>query len=58
MFPLPTVKFAIGRALALTADPKQGAEGVERVEASIKAEGELVEIGLKMESISELLTIA
>ena len=48
VFPIAAVKVGIGRAFAVGADAEQRAEGVERVEAPVKAEGKFVEVGLQM----------
>ena len=36
VFPISIVKLPLGRAFRFAADPKQGPEGVERVEAPVK----------------------
>ena len=48
MFPLAAIEAIVGRAFAVRADAEQRAEGVERVEAAVKAERKLVEVGLQM----------
>lgn len=48
VFPLTAVKFVIGRAFVARADAEQRAEGVKRVEPAVKAERELIEVGLQM----------
>src|SRR5260221_8476384 len=48
VFPFARVKLGIGRSSGFAADPQQQAEGVERVEPAVKAEGELVEVGLQV----------
>ena len=44
--PVAGIKFVIGRCLCITSDAEQRAEGVERVEAPVKAKREFVEVGL------------
>lgn len=39
VFPLPAVEFVIGRAFVACANAEQRAERVERIEATVKAEG-------------------
>jgi hypothetical protein len=46
--PFPRIEFVEGRRADIASDPEQGAEGVEWVEAPVKAERELIEVGLKM----------
>jgi hypothetical protein len=48
VFPLTRVKLSIGRSSGIARDPEERAEGVERVEPSIEAERELVEVGLQV----------
>jgi hypothetical protein len=48
MLPLAAVEPVIGRAFAVRPDAQERAKGVERVEAAVKAEGELVEVGLQV----------
>src|SRR6202142_1806739 len=48
MLPSSFVNPGIGRAFAVGPDAEQRAEGVERIEASVKAERELIEVGLQM----------
>src|ERR1700730_7737361 len=48
VLPFARIQPAIGGTFAIRSDAEQRAEGVEWVEATIKAEGELVEIGLQM----------
>ncbi len=44
--PRAGIKFGIGRRLSPARDAEQRAEGVERVEPSVEAERELIEVGL------------
>ena len=46
--PVAGIKFGVGRRLGTARDAEQRAEGVERVEAPIEAERELVEVGLQV----------
>ena len=46
MRPLTGIEPRVGRRLNSTRDAVERAEGVERVEPSVEAERELVEIGL------------
>ena len=48
VFPCAGIEVGIGRGLGAARDAEQRAEGVERVEAPIEAERELVEVGLEM----------
>jgi hypothetical protein len=48
VLPVSGVKLGVGRAGDFAADPQQRAEGVEGVEAPVKAEGELVQVGLQV----------
>ena len=48
VLPVAGVKFGIGRRLDPSCDSEQRSEGIERVETSIEAEGELVEVGLQV----------
>lgn len=48
VFPLAAVKLVIGRAFVTRADGEQRAEGVKAVEPPVKAESELVEVGLQV----------
>lgn len=48
VLPLSRVQPVIGRAFAVRADAEQRAEGVERIEPAVKAERELVEVGLQV----------
>jgi len=48
VLPLSRIKPVIGRRADFAADAEQRAEGIERVEAPVKSERELVEVGLKM----------
>ena len=48
MHPFPRIEFIEGRCSDIASDAEQGAEGVEWVEAPVKAERELIEVGLKM----------
>ncbi len=48
MLPLAAVKPVIGRTFAIGPDAQERAEGVERVEAAVKPECELVEVGLQV----------
>lgn len=45
VLPVPAVKLGVGRGGYFAPDAQQRAEGVERVEAPIEAERELVEVG-------------
>jgi hypothetical protein len=44
--PVAGIKLGIGRRLYITGDAEQRAESVERVEASVEAKREFVEVGL------------
>ena len=46
--PFARIEFGKRRRLRTASNAEQRAEGIERVEATVKAEGELVEIGLQM----------
>jgi len=48
VLPFPRIEFVEGRCADVAGDAEQGAEGVEWVEAPVKAERELIEVGLKM----------
>ena len=48
VFPIASVKLGISRRADFAADPQERAERIERVEAPVKAERELVEIGLQV----------
>jgi hypothetical protein len=48
VFPLAVVERGIGRGRDFATDAQQRAKGVERVEAPVKSEGELVQIGLQV----------
>ena len=48
VLPFPRVEFVKGRCADVAGDVEQGTEGVEWVEAPVKAERELIEVGLKM----------
>ena len=48
MLPLARVEAVIGRAFAVRADAQERAESVERVEAPVKAERELIQVGLQV----------
>lgn len=48
MLPLAAVEAVIGRAFAVRANAEQRAKGVERVEPPVKAERELIQVGLKV----------
>src|SRR5579862_406189 len=48
MLPLAAVEPVIGRGFAVCADAQEAAEGVERIEAAVKAKRELVEVGLQV----------
>lgn len=56
VFPLTAVKFVIGRAFVARADAEQRAEGVKRVEPAVKAERELIEVGLQMLRADPVMT--
>jgi polyphosphate kinase 2 (PPK2 family) len=56
VLPVARVKFGIGRTGRLATNSEQRAEGVERVEAPVKAEGELVEVGLQMLRADAVMT--
>ena len=58
VLPVAVVKLPIGRRLRVAADPEQGAEGVERVEPAVKAERELVEVGLQVLLADPVMTAA
>jgi hypothetical protein len=46
MRPIPRIKLGIGRGDRIAGDPEQGAEGIERIEPPVEAEGKFVEVGL------------
>jgi hypothetical protein len=48
MLPLARIQAVIGRGFRVASDAEQRAEGIERVEPAVKAERELVEVGLQM----------
>ncbi len=48
VLPFPRIEFVEGRCADVASDAEQGAEGIEWVEAPVKAERELIEVGLKM----------
>lgn len=48
MLPLSAVEPVIGRAFAVGPDAQERTEGVKRVEASVKSERELIEVGLQV----------
>lgn len=48
MLPLARIQAVIGRGFRVTRDAQEAAEGVERVEAPVKAERELIEVSLQM----------
>ena len=48
MLPLARIQPIVCGAFAVRADAQERAEGGERVEAPVKAEGELIEVGLQM----------
>jgi hypothetical protein len=48
MLPIARIQAGIGGGLVAAREPKQAAEAVERVVAAVEAEGELVEVGLKV----------
>ena len=48
MFPSSLVNPGIGRAFAVGPDAEQRAEGVERIEAPVKAERKFIEVGLQV----------
>jgi hypothetical protein len=48
MLPFATVKPVIGGAFGIGPNAQEGAKGVERVEAPVKAKGKFVEVGLKV----------
>ena len=48
MLPGSLVNPVIGRAFTIGANAEQRAEGIERIEAPVKAERELIEVGLKV----------
>src|SRR6266853_1267198 len=48
MLPSSLIKPVIGRTFAVCPNAEQAAEGIERVEAPIEAEHELIEVGLQM----------
>ena len=48
VLPLAAIEAVIGRAFAVRADAEQRAKGVERVKAPVKAERELIQVGLQV----------
>src|ERR1035437_6266495 len=48
MRPISRIKLGIGRGDCIAGDPEQGAEGIERIEPPVEAEGEFVEVGLQV----------
>ena len=48
VLPLSRVELGVGRCGDAASDAEKGAEGVERVEPSVEAESEFVEVGLEM----------
>jgi len=48
MFPVARIQTVIGRGFRVACNAEQRTEGVERVEAPVKAERELIQIGLQM----------
>ena len=48
VLPLAAVEAVIGRAFAIRPDAEQRAEGVEGIEAAVKAERELIQVGLQV----------
>ena len=46
VLPFSGVKFIVSRRGRGTGDPEQGAKAVERIEASVEAKGEFVQVGL------------
>lgn len=48
VFPVAAIESVIRRGFTVCADAEQAAEGVERIEATIEPEGELVEVGLQV----------
>lgn len=58
VFPLAAVEFVIGRAFIPGTNAEQRAEGVERVEPPVKAERELVEVGLQVLRADPVVTTA
>lgn len=48
VLPVSIIKLPVGGRLRFAADPKQGTEGVERIEAPVKAEREFVQVGLEV----------
>ena len=48
VLPFPWIEFIESRCADIASNAEKGAEGVEWVEAPVKAERELIEIGLKM----------
>src|ERR1700686_3549742 len=48
VLPLPGIEPVIGRAFPVRPNAKQRAKGIEGIEPAVKAESELVEIGLQM----------
>src|SRR5271168_1630761 len=42
------IKLGVGRCGDVAGDAEKGTEGIERIESSVEAEGELVEVGLEM----------
>jgi hypothetical protein len=48
VLPFSRVEFFKGRCADVASDAEQGAEGVEWIEAPVKAERELIGVGLKM----------
>jgi hypothetical protein len=48
MLPFPGVKFIVGWSGGCAGDAKQRAKSVERIEASVEAKSEFVQVGLKV----------
>ena len=48
MLPVAAVKVGVSRGFAVGADAEQRTEGIERVEAPVKAEGKFVEVSLQV----------
>lgn len=48
VLPLARIQAVIGRAFAIGPDAQERAEGVERVEAAVKPERELIQVGLQV----------
>src|SRR5271163_5126472 len=42
------IKLGVGRCGDVAGDAEKGTGGIERIESSVEAEGELVEVGLEM----------